>query len=550
MDLSGYDSVKGEVEVLPVVDIRKKWREVAWDMIPAIFCLFPGIGIFPWSWLLYKYCWARPQPQRELGCEKVHLFFVWSSVLLNPLLEMYIIWIQYRAFQLCMLDLRSILRFWELSLLTNAIWMGSSFGWLILSRHRDEIVQSVCAHKKQNKQILMADARAGDLLDKLFRLFPQQFNEKIDKYASSPLCSREGCIPLSTYALALLMIPTLVHSFNQINHVWVNLPHDESTQALLGSFSVPRFLVFWTYSSFVSLAIVSWMSFIRSVLITTSVHMRENCRQLLLFTALTRSEEWHSRWSKQNRDALKDIVGGSLDGETTSASCRSLARSFEMSEDEEDGLKTRLRQTIEHDQVAKKHELDLGQENDIKAWWLLRQYIQIDFLDEVVVAECCGVVIMILLFLFFLVAVMEWLQNQYQITCALVLVSWLIVTLVVSMWDLFQACVAINTLWEQDDHTLVDAIVTSAMQGQSELKGLLESLQRKVVLSDARQELFGIRVTQALQNAWALSIGICILSTVWEVAKPLMEKPDLESMENALANWTNASTCSTHRFGH
>lgn len=96
-------------------------------------------------------------------------------------------------------------------------------------------------------------------------------------------------------------------------------------------------------------------------------------------------------------------------------------------------------------------------------------------------------------------------------------------------------------LWERDDHTLIDAIVTSAMLGQSELKGLLESLQRKVVLSDARQELFGIQVTATLRNAWVLSLVIWFLSTIWEVAKPLMEKADLESIETVLANWTNAA---------
>ena len=414
--------------------------------------------------------------------------------------------------------------------------MGSSFGWLILSRHRDEIVQSVCEHKKRNKQILMENARAGDLLDKLFRLFPQQFNEDIYKKDEMPLCSFEHCIVLSTLAMPFFLVPIVMDNYTEFN---LALLHNDEPEWLF-------YFVLFMFSQSLSLASVNWTVFIRSVLITTSVHMQENCRQLLLFTALTRSEEWNSRWSKKNRDALKDIVGGSLDGETTSASCRSLARSFEMSEDEEDGLKTRLRQTIEHDQVAKKHELDMGQENDIKAWWLLRQYIQIDLLDEVVVAECCGVVIMILLFTFFLVLVMDWWQNRQLKSLGLLLVSGLGVTLVVSMWKLFQACVAINTLWEQDDHTLVDAIVTSAMQGQSELKGFLESLQRKVVLSDARQELFGIRVTKALQNAWALSIGIWLLSIVWQVAKPLMEEADLESMENALANWTNASNCSIH----
>lgn len=576
MDGCGYDSVEEELEVLPMVDIRNKWQEVAVDVLLAMFCLLPGIGVLFWFLLFRKYyCLARPQPPREgrgRECliflivndlkEKIAPFLFWCIVLLNPLLRVNTIWIQFQALRGGTLDLRSILGFWELVLLTDAIWMGSSLGWLILRSQRDQIVQSVCVHKKRHKQILMENARARDLLGKLFDLFPEQFNEHTgnDKKNSVPLCSLPGCV-LSASTAVMLLLMCAIHlsskatNFIELRCAFLKLEHHEQECkdlavelqiGPLGSFSVPKNWVFWFSSIYaIYLATVNWRFLIRGVLITTSVHMQENCRQLLLFTALTRSEEWNSRWSEQNRADLLKIVGGSFDGETT---CPTTSAASSSSEDEEDGFKQRLRQAIEDDQSAKKHELDLGQEEDVKAWWLLRQYIQIDFVDEVVVAECCGVIVMILVFEFFLVAMMDWLRN-HQISCALVLVVVLTLALLFAMYELFKACVSINTLWERDDHTLIDAIVTSAMQGQSELKGLLESLQRKVLLSDARQELFGIRVTVTLRNAWVLSLVIWLLSTLWEVAKPSMEKADLESIENALANFANASNYRIARAG-
>ena len=569
MDRSGYDSVKKDVEVLSVVDIRNKYQEVAWDMILAMLCLVPGIGIFCCGYLFHKYgCWcARPQPPGESGLEKLTHVLVWCMALLITPTRAITIYIHFRKWHQGTLELSTILVFWELYLLMDAIVLGASFGWLILSSQKDEIVQSVCEHKKKNKQFLMKNPRAGDLLDKLFHLFPQQFNEDIYKKDEMPLCSLQFCILVgSTMFMFLLMcaIP-LLGKTNYINLYCTGEHKSKFKEWFCEEHAYHLTLPTWTWIDFelfipklnsnklnsafwssffptVYLATWNWNHFIRGVLITTSVHMQENRRQLLLFASLTRSEEWNSRWSKQNRKALLDIVGGSFDGEITSASCRSLARSLEMYEDEEDDFKKRLRQTIEDDQVAKKHELDLGQEKDVEAWWLLRQYIQIDLLDEVVVAECCGVIIMILVFLFSLVALLDWWQNHQIFSAGLLLVSVLSSALLFAMWELFQACVAINTLWEGDDHTLVDAIVTSAMQGQSELKGLLESLQRKVLLSDARQELFGIRVTATLRNAWALSIGICILSTIWEnVVKPFMKEADLEWLEDVFANWTNAT---------
>ena len=536
-----------ELEVLPMADIRNKWQEVAVDVILAMFCLLPGIGVLSWLWLFRKYCLVRPQPQAESLFELNHRVWLWFVLLQTPLLSWYPIWIQFRALREGTLDLRSFVGYWELYILAEAISLGSSFGWLILSSQRDQIVQSVCVHKEQNKRILMENERAADLFDKLFHCFPRHFNENIYKKASIPLGSLPGCVlSASTAVMFLLMcaIHLLSGATNFMNLVCAaeKLEHHEQECkesgveleiGPLGSFSVPTNFGFWVvFFMRLYLATTTWLSFIRRVLITTSVHMQENCRQLLLFTALTRSEEW--KWSEQNRAALLKMVGGSFDGETTSDASSS-------SEGEEDGLKKRLRQTIEDDQVAAKHELDLGKVKDVKAWWLLRQYIQIDFVDEVVVAECCGAIIMILVVAFFLVAVMDWLQN-HQISCALVLVSVLTSSLLFAMFQLFQACVAINALWERDDHALVDAIVTSAMRGgQGELKGLLESLQLKILHSDARQELFGIQVTANLRNAWVLSLVIWFLSTIWEVAKPLMEEADLESMQNVFANWTKAA---------
>lgn len=160
---------------------------------------------------------------------------------------------------------------------------------------------------------------------------------------------------------------------------------------------------------------------------------------------------------------------------------------------------------------------------------------------------------MMLVAAFFFVGVMDWLQN-HQISCALVLVILLTCALLFSMFELFLACVDINTLWERDNqHTLLDASVASARRDDHKVTRLLESMRNKVAHSDARQELFGVEVTANLRNAWLLSLFTVFLSSMWEVGKRFMEEADLEKVEDDLrgmiVNFTSAANYRIAQLG-
>lgn len=553
--------------VMPMVDIRGKWQEVTVDVIIAMCCLLPGIGFLFGCRLLCKYgpygsSWLQGKSCKEL----MGLAYLWLNVVFGPLLTAHSIWRETQAFSKGAVDLRTLVGTWQINLLLDAIWIGSSLAWLILESQRNQIEQSVCEHKKRNKEILEENARAKQLLYKLQGSFPEQFNQETHRKAGSvELCSRSGCvlwasaavIPFLMFAVFLMghfVMTPKVHCATRIGRE-EELNQQECEEAHLtelhfgplGTFVVPSGLAVWIAIGLqIYLTTLYWKKLMKGVLITTSVHMRMNHRELLLFTALTQSSKGlNSVWSERNWTTLQEIVKGS---------CRRNSRG-----PEEDEWKQQLLQKIQDDQIEEKtivldsegekrnyeSVLDLGKAEDIEAWWLLRQYIQIDFMDELAGAECCGVIIMMLVFTFFFVAVMDWLQN-HQISCALVLVFELTCALLFAMFELFQACVDINTLWERDNHhTLLDASVASARRDDHKVTRLLESLRNKVAHSDARQELFGVQVTANLRNAWILSLVTLFLSSMWEVGKRFMEEADLEKIEDhirgVIVNFTNTA---------
>lgn len=561
--------------VIPMVDIRGKWQEVAVDVLIAMCCLIPGIGFFFGCRLLCKYgsSWSQGKSRMELVMLAYLLGF---KLVLAPLLMAQVIWEQIHAFSKGAVDLRTLVGTWQIHCLLNAISIGSSVAWLILESQRKQIEQSVCEHKKRSKQILKANERAAHVLYRLQGSFPEQFNQETHRKAGSVrLCSHSGCVLWgSTAVIPFLMFAVyLVGQFVLIIKLQCfrneeHLTQQECEEARLtelqfgplGTFEVPSFVnpmslfVWLTVGIQICLTTLYWKKLMEGVLITTSVHMRMNYHELLLFTALTPSSKGlNSLWSAWNLATLQEIVQGSFRRKSRGP--------------EEDEWKQQLLQKIQDDRIEEKtialdtegekrdydFVLDLGKPEDIEAWWLLRQYIQIDFMDELAGAQCCGVIIMMLVAAFFFVGVMDWLQN-HQISCALVLVILLTCALLFSMFELFLACVDINTLWERDNqHTLLDASVASARRDDHKVTRLLESMRNKVAHSDARQELFGVEVTANLRNAWLLSLFTVFLSSMWEVGKRFMEEADLEKVEDDLrgmiVNFTSAANYRIAQLG-
>jgi len=645
-------------KVIPMVDIRGKWQEVAVDVLIAMACLLPGIGFFFGCWLLYKY--GSSWSEEKSWTDRLGLAYLGFWVVFGPLWAAIDIHSQIQAFSTGHVGLKTTVGIWQINLLLNAIWIGSSLAWLILETQKNQVEQSVREHKKRNKKILEVNLRAKDLLDTLQGSFPQQFPKDTDiKAGSVQLGSLSGRVLWGSTAVILFLMsavlinhfvmlfklqcedltmgeahrilegfltkgeahwllehlpnlrPVEAHRFlehltnltkgeahrilehltnlttGEAHRILEHLPNLTTVEELehrilehltnltnldrdceeellmelqfgrllpgVGTFEVPSFVNPRSLARWIAVGIQIWLTtqywkkLMEGVLITTSVHMRMNYCELLLFTALTPSSKGlHSLWSTRNLATLKEIVEDSFNKRNSRRP-------------EEDEWKQQLLQKIQDDQIEEKtialdseagkrdywYELDLRNQEDIEAWWLLRQYIQIDFMDELAGAECCGVIIMMLVSAFFFVAVMDWLQN-HQISCALILVVLLTCALLFAMFELFQVCVDINTLWERDNqHTLLDASVASAQGDDHKVTRLLESLRSKVAHSDARQELFGVEVTANLRNAWLLSLATLFLSTMWEVGKRFMEEADLEKVEDDLrgmvVNFTSAA---------
>ena len=516
--------------VMPMVDIRGKWQEVAVDVLITMCCLLPGIGFLFGCWLLYKY--GKLWWQEKSCLDRMGLAYLGFWLVFGPLLTAIHFWRQAQLFSKGHLDLKTIVGSWQINFLLDAIWIGSSLAWLILETNKHQVEQSVCEHKKRNKKILegpKGNPRAKDLLDTLQGSFPQQFPKDTDiKAGSVQLCSLSGCVLwASTAVIPLLMFAVLMDMAKV--HCEIHHPQKCATHLVAET----RYIIWIANGVRICLTTLHWKKLMTGVLITTSVHMRMNYCELLLFTALTPSSKGlTSLWSTRNLDTLQEIVH---EGSSTRKSHGPEALEWKqqlLRKIQDDQIEEK---TIELDSEAGKrdYELDLRNSEDIEAWWLLRQYIQIDFMDELAGAECCGVIIMMLVFAFFSVAVMDWLQN-HKPTWALVLVFLLTCALLFAMFELFQACVDINTLWERDNHhTLLDASVVSARrEDDHKVTRLLESMRNKVAQSDARQELFGVQVTANLRNAWLLSLVTVFLSTMWEVGKRFMEEADLEKVED------------------
>ena len=298
--------------VMPMVDIRGKWQEVAVDVLITMCCLLPGIGFLFGCWLLYKY--GKLWWQEKSCLDRMGLAYLGFWLVFGPLLTAIHFWRQAQLFSKGHLDLKTIVGSWQINFLLDAIWIGSSLAWLILETNKHQVEQSVCEHKKRNKKILegpKGNPRAKDLLDTLQGSFPQQFPKDTDiKAGSVQLCSLSGCVLwASTAVIPLLMFAVLMDMAKV--HCEIHHPQKCATHLVAET----RYIIWIANGVRICLTTLHWKKLMTGVLITTSVHMRMNYCELLLFTALTpTSKGLNSLWSERNLETLKEIVQAALRG--------------------------------------------------------------------------------------------------------------------------------------------------------------------------------------------------------------------------------------------
>ncbi|CAE7888333.1 unnamed protein product, partial [Symbiodinium necroappetens] len=273
---------------------------------------------------------------------------------------------------------------------------------------------------------------------------------------------------------------------------------------------------FWMVTCYVvCVTTYTWYCFVEHVLNITFVQMRENRDQLLLFTALTRAGAFNSLWSKANLKRLYHIL-------STKYGAKQEERALE-----ERALRKFLAQRLRGSGEAC---LDLQRLDHAEAWWKLRMYIQIDFLDETALVEIVGMIIFMLTVLFAVVGLLDWLK-YHTFSLPLSLLALLIWTLVIAMYRVFEECEAINSLWENDNRALSLAILRATHAActsphpdpkLNQHASFLRAMQNKVAVFENRQELFGWAVTRNLRNGWVATMATLVVTSAVQIAKPVI----------------------------
>jgi len=259
-------------------------------------------------------------------------------------------------------------------------------------------------------------------------------------------------------------------------------------------------------------ASLSWFVLVVGILSTT-LTMRENARQLLLFASLT-SYSNIDEWSKKHREELGSVLENAL-GNERSSTASSLHLEEPMSE-------RRLQRAL--DKRIGRERLDLMDLEDIKAWRDLRGYIQIDFLDESAMVDFCGVLTLLLLLCFACSGCFDWIANADPFSPGLILVAILSICLGVIMLNVIQACIDINELLDRDAEVLTEASAEALLlrrENAAEVAALLHSIERRIAMFDDKQQILGFTMTASFRNGWVASLVLAALSSLVELVRTM-----------------------------
>ncbi|CAE7694262.1 unnamed protein product [Symbiodinium sp. CCMP2592] len=528
---------------ITIIDMKQRWVEVTFHVFLAACCLIPVVGLFCSLFLFYKYGLRKPSGSRPYQGGFLHHSWVWISLFGTPLANLWTFsdylreGVRHRS-----LDLESILGLLQRTLLRDALSLGAGIAMIILECQYEAVTEGLKRFKQKGQPDSFSD-EAGDLpkdgvsnrLDgqdesrQLYDELLKRLREKFPTLYEGPE-GTDSKLELSTAtgwtAFAIQIMSSLLTFFLvlmlQIEEsatfylkpcegctIPIKVLGREEPLPTSRSFCVVTFYV-------VCVTTYTWYRFLGKVLNMTYVEMKENRLQLLVFTALTRADAFNMLWSSGNLDSLRKIL--QCEGGEDEQSLRK-------------ELAERLRtETLERLEFGSSGAcLDLQKTHHAEAWWKLRTYIQKDFVDETVVVEIIGVIIFMLMLLFSVVSLLNWLENHswsFPLTLLFLLISILFYVL----WQVFEECVAINILWESDNRILSVATL-KAMRSACRSKdprvmerhaSLLRAMQNKVAVFDNRQELFGLAVTRNLRNGWVLTASTLMLSFALQIAEPLI----------------------------
>eukprot|EP00439_Symbiodinium_sp_Y106_P031558 s4542_g3.t2 len=533
---------------ITIIDMKQRWVEVTFHVFLAACCLIPVVGLFCSLFLFYKYGLRKPSGSRPYQGGFLHHSWVWLSLFGTPLANLWTFsdylreGVRHRS-----LDLESILGLLQRTLLRDALSLGAGIAMIILECQYEAVTEGLKRFKQKGQPDRFSD-ETGDLplkdqgsnrvdgqdkgqqlyeelLKRLRKNFPTLYVGPEGTDSKLELSTATGWTAFGIQILSSLLTFFLVLML-QIEEsatfylkpcegctIPVKVLGREEPLPTSRSFCVVTFYV-------VCVTTYTWYRFLGKVLNMTYVEMKENRLQLLVFTALTRADAFNMLWSSGNLDSLRKILQRE-GGEDEQSLRKELAKRLKT--ETETGTLGRL------EFGSGGACLDLQKPHHAEAWWKLRTCIQKDFVDETVVVEIIGVIIFMLMLLFSVVSLLNWLENHswsFPLTLLFLLISILFYVL----WQVFEECVAINILWENDNRILSVATLKAmrsacrsedprVMERQA---SLLRAMQNKVAVFDNRQELFGLAVTRNLRNGWVLTASTLMLSFALQIAEPLI----------------------------
>lgn len=541
-----FKQVLGEdAQALPILDIHQLWQFLAVDAVIATACTMPGVNVPASIYFLWKFSFQKRHfLVGSSKCAFVNEVILWLTVFFAAYLRIRNCWAYVDLASKN--NLKVAAEALQTTMISDACWVGAVLLWRILQVSMIEVGAHVFWHKEQNRMEIQKDGTDSDrkalqLLKQLEARFPQYFKPNHHAHCNAEDIQREMS-QLSHRASSLenfviyfstlcMFIGMLYLQSRTEEAVTLVRCADMSCEGLrevkiLGKQMRLHWISFVHIVVVVYLSTRHWFIFLQGILFTTK-RFQDNTNQLLLFTALSEQAQV-DMWSAVNRKNLREIL---MTVNPTSG--RSNVGHLSVSEVE---LKQQINRHLDGDI------LDLKKMVDIQAWWKLRKYIQIDFVDESAVMDFCAASSTILFLSLASCGILDWILNRDPFSRGLALIFILVSALNYAILRVFQVCVNINLLLERDARVLTDAavdILTRPGEAKQEVATLLLALQRKVEGFDDQQGLFGLKITRHMRNGWASVDFVVMFWSAWQMFRPSMETMEVHDMEGIVSNLTS-----------
>ena len=515
----------------PLADIRTSWTRVAGKALLALSCIIPGTSILI-MFIMFYLCVAKKwrmlelplvhQVSREGAWFLCFEAYMWIMLLSDAHVDIIYLVTYVLAFEEG-IKLRPVVEQIQLQQMSQLLQFGSVFLWRILAIHIIEVSAEVHSHKKAAFEKLRVDmqkiAKVLDWSVPAKEDLPQKLHE-VNKFrrtkwgldlfviVSSALVVLGGM--LFSY-LQAFQKRTTSHELNvalaRVNAAissWNFNATAASTQSTPSQTDTSWLFVF---SSIVNAALISlrWYWALACVFVSTRLIMK-NRDQLLLFSAL----------SSASQEQLNDVEG---------RSARKLReQAYVLAEEQGEG----------RDLFAP---LDLGKAvtaEDVKAWFMLRKFIQVDFADESAIMDACGIIVIVLILGLLLCGIVEWSLHGQLLSLVFLMICTLILVLTFALYRVFDVCIEMNSIMDRDMLLVTDAMLEAVCRQNDEWQKVLAALQvieRKLNFYDGKQKLLGLTVTANLRNGWIASLVVALLSWGSRYMTPVMSHLDVDRLQ-------------------